>query len=30
MVNKGGRWQKDGLGVRDWHMHTIIYGIDDQ
>ena len=21
---------KDGLGVWDWHMHTIVNGLDDQ
>ena len=30
-VTKGsGRWERDGLGVWDWHMNTIVCGMDGQ
>ena len=28
MVTNEERWGREGLGVWDWYMHTIIYGID--
>ena len=30
MVNKGKVWGRDGLVVRNWHMHAIVYGMDGQ
>ena len=31
LVNKKGRVEgRDGLGALGWHMHTFVYGMDDQ
>ena len=30
MVTKGGREWGDGLGVWDWHLHTVVYGMTGQ
>ena len=31
MVTKGDKWMgRDGLGVWDWHVHTVVYGMTGQ